>query len=117
MLPNKIIFITKLKNQFIGGNYLGWRIASIVVIGAMLTSALASAWFIYYNIYTTIANTTAITILGSTQYIDAVNTEEFEKAHALLQTKSITTVWTKNLRNIFEYTDIATTSTAYEIKH
>ncbi|OGH94180.1 MAG: hypothetical protein A2538_01430 [Candidatus Magasanikbacteria bacterium RIFOXYD2_FULL_41_14] len=98
-----------------GGNYLGWRIASIIVVGTMLASALFSAWFIYHNIYNTIANSMTVVILGSSPYVEALDDTALQKARASLKLKNIVVTWPKNIRNIFSYPEIAT-STIYDKK-
>lgn len=102
-----------------GGAFLGWRIASILTVGAMLGSALFSTWFIYSNIYTTISNSASIILLGTTPPTDAIDINALSAAQVNLTLKSARTEWPKKLRNIFNYADTAptsTTSTIYEKK-
>lgn len=117
MFPNERNLKTWLKKQSLTtGDYLGWRIASILIVGLMLGSAVFSIWFIYYNIYVTIANTASIVILQSSQKADTIDWNSFEQAQKNLLLKSDKTEWPKNIRDIFNYADIATTTTSTSAK-
>ncbi|OGH87813.1 MAG: hypothetical protein A3J93_05280 [Candidatus Magasanikbacteria bacterium RIFOXYC2_FULL_42_28] len=102
----------RLKKIPVGNNYLWWRVTSIIVVGAMFGSALFSIWFIYSNIYTTISNTAAIAVWESTPSTDAVDITAYEQAQKNLLLKSTTTEWPANPRDIFNYADATTTTSA-----
>lgn len=115
MSRSKINLKTWIKNPPTTGEYLGWRIMSVLLVGAMAGSAFFSAWFIYNNIYITVTNAASIVILESTQKIEAVDWTAFEQTKQNLILKDEKTEWAKNVRDIFTYLENPT-STVYEKK-
>ncbi len=85
------------------GPYLAWRIASIVVIGAMAGSVLLSSYYIYQNIYRTLVDATTIVQLNASMGFENIDLEMFNKDKSLIALKKTPGTLTAHARNIFAF--------------
>lgn len=85
------------------GSYLGWRIMSIVVFGAMVGSFIMSSYFIYQYIYRTLEDANSIVVLNSSLGLDTINKPLFLQAKKYLEFKAVHLTAPAKLRNIFVY--------------
>ncbi len=83
--------------------YLGWRLASIVVVGVMTLATIGSLWFIYKNIYSTIQDSTVIVLLSVSTSWQTVDLPTFQKIEVRLREKNTPQEWPVPLRNLFSY--------------
>lgn len=117
MSINKEIKLENLKKLFKpSGHYAIWRIASILVAGLILASALFVGFFVYQNIYTTLANTNTIIILESSLSVDAIDTKAYNQVAEKLALKKMPFTWPEKIRNIFDYVTINTTTPTSTLK-
>lgn len=91
------------------GRYGFWRLLNIVILGLLVFGAMFTYYFIYQNIYSTIANANAIVSLRSNLNIYDLDLEAYEKAQAAIAQKKHLEEFPPGIRNIFYYT--TTTST------
>jgi len=84
MFPNKLTHF-KIKAP---GKYAGWRLLSILLMGLLLTAALFTYYFIYNNIYTTLADANAVIALNSQIGGETVDQVAFVEASGLLAAKN-----------------------------
>lgn len=96
--------------------YLGWKIASIIVAGMIVLSALLTAGFIYQNIYSTISNSYSIFVLSSELGMDTVDMDMYNKTNNVITAKQTPTEIPADIRNIFNFVD-TTSSTISTTKH
>ena len=96
--------------------YLGWRLFSIVVVGIMAGSVIVSSYFIYENIYRTLADANTVVILSSTVGIDAINITEYDNAERFLALKRTPFTISKDARNIFMYDSSTSTASTSSTK-
>lgn len=101
------------KNKFqptYKGSYGFWRLLKIITIGVLAFGAMFTYYFIYQNIYSTIANANAIISLKSRMGAYELDLQSYEKAKAaIIQKKHLEDIPT-NLRNIFYYVTINTST-------
>lgn len=90
--------------------FLGWRIAYLLVIGALLASGLLTVSFVYQNIYNTLANSYAIVILSTDLSMDRVDMNAFAAAEQAIARKNTGVDLPKNLRNVFLFGPVATST-------
>lgn len=83
-------------------HYTSWRLFSILVVGFMVFSALAVSYFIYQNIFATLANANDIAFLKTSITIDAVDKKAYDAATKLIELKR-NIVIPSDTKNIFEY--------------
>lgn len=81
--------------------YLGWRLFSIVLIGLMLASVIASTYFIYTTVYRTLDDANTIVVLDSFATLSTINEANYAKAQVLIGQKAVVTTIPRDLRNIF----------------
>ncbi len=67
----------------------------------MIFGVLLTTYFVYQNIYTTIANTEAIGILQASASVDSLDIKDYDNIRALLENRSKAQPISKDLRNIF----------------
>lgn len=85
------------------GKYAFWRLLNIVIFGLLISGVMFTYYFIYQNIYSTIANANAITSLRSNLNIYDLDLQAYEKAQtAIIQKKHLEEI-PLNIRNIFYY--------------
>lgn len=96
MLINKIPVAYK-------GRYGFWRLLNIVILGILVSGAMFTYYFIYQNIYSTIANANAIVSLRSNLSIFDLDLQAYEKATAAIAKKKHLEELSPNIRNIFYY--------------
>ena len=85
------------------GRYGFWRLLNIVIIGLLISGAMFTYYFIYQNIYSTIANANALVALRSNLDIYDLDLQAYEKANtAIAQKKHMEDIPLK-IRNIFYY--------------
>ncbi len=101
------------------GKYAGWRLLSIFLMGVLLTASLFTYYFIYNNIYTTLADANAVVALNSQIGGEAIDQAAYEEANALQLTKTSEFNIPTSTRDFFQNKDIlmyeqttSTTSTA-----
>jgi len=113
MLTNKITTREIWKKLAPPGknNYLGWRLTSIALTGAILMSGIITAGFVYQNIYSTITNAYSIFALNSELGMDIVDMNLYQQTAAIVKDKKNPAVIPANLRNIFGYQMPVPTST------
>lgn len=104
MLTNKLPIPIAYK-----GKYGFWRMLNIVILGILVSGAMFTYYFIYQNIYSTIANANAIISLRSSLSIFDLDLQAYEKAQAAIAQKKHLEEFPSNIRNIFYYK--TTTST------
>lgn len=82
-----------------------WRLISIFVVGFLTAAAGFTFYFIYQNIYNTIANTNAIVILNSELNISNVDINTFKKVESIMEMKQTAASSTipNSLKYIFDY--------------
>ncbi len=85
------------------GKYGFWRLVNIITIGLLLFGALFTYYFIYQNIYSTIANANAIVSLKSNLNIYDLDLQAYEKAERAITQKKQLEEFPSNVRNIFYY--------------
>lgn len=85
------------------GRYGFWRLLNIVILGLLLSGAMFTYYFIYQNIYSTIANANAIVSLRSSLNIYDLDLQAYEKATAAIKQKKQLEDIPANIRNIFYY--------------
>lgn len=99
------------------GKYAGWRLLSIVLVGLLLSTALFTFYFIYNNIYATMADANAVLILNTQLGGEAIDQAAYEKAVQLLAVKNTPFVIPTTTRDIFDNRTITmyeqTTSTSF----
>ena len=100
--PNKLPIPIAYK-----GRYGFWRLINIIILGLLLSGAMFTYYFIYQNIYSTIANANAIVALRSNQNIFDLDLQAYEKAKAAIAQKKHLEEIPLNLRNIFYYNTAA----------
>jgi hypothetical protein len=93
------------------GRYGFWRMLNILIIGLLVSGAMFTYHFIYQNIYSTIANANAIVSLRTNLNIYDLNLQAYEKAEGAITQKKQLEGFPPNLRNIFFYNVIISTST------
>lgn len=117
MLINKEVKLENLKKLFKpSGHYATWRIASILIAGLILASTLFIGFFVYQNIYTTLANTNTIIILESSLGVDVIDTKAYNQVEEKLKLKKTPFSWPDKIRNIFDYVPTSTTISTGTIK-
>jgi len=84
-------------------NYLGWRIASILTAGLITLALMLTAFFVYNNIYNTLANACSIINLNSELGMDIVDMDNFYKTAGIIDAKKKLTPIPPTVRNIFTY--------------
>lgn len=85
------------------GRYGFWRLANIIIFGLFAAGAMLTCYFIYQNIYITIANANAIVSLRSNQNIFDLDLQAYEKAQTAIAKKKHLEEFPPNIRNIFYY--------------
>jgi len=85
------------------GKYGFWRLLNIVILGLLVFGAMFTYYFIYQNIYSTIANANAIVSLKSNIHIHTLDLPAYEKAEAAVKQKRRLEEIPSNIRNIFYY--------------
>ena len=85
------------------GPYTFWRVASILVVGAMMASAGFTFFFIYENMYNALTNAVVIEKLSSSVNTYVVDLPRFYKTQALLEKKNERITLPPDLRNIFAW--------------
>lgn len=81
--------------------YLAWRLFSIVLMGAMSASVIASVFFIYDSVYQTLGDANSIVALNSNVNLTTINQTVYTKARELVALKNTTNTIDKINRNIF----------------
>ncbi len=105
MLVNK----TKSQNLY-KGKYGLWRMVYLIIFLILLSAVGLTYYFIYQNIYSTIANTTVITALKSSVNIYNLDLPAFHKASEAIEKKQKLEYFAPEIRNIFYYGTNTTTS-------
>lgn len=85
------------------GRYGFWRLLNIITLGLLIFGAMFTYYFIYQNIYSTIANANAIISLKSSLNIYDLDLQAYEKAKAAIAQKKHLEEIPSNVRNIFYY--------------
>jgi len=83
------------------GKYAGWRLLSILLMGILLLAALFTYYFIYNNIYTTLADANAVIALNSQIGGETVDQVAYEKSLELLKTKETPYAIPTTTRDVF----------------
>lgn len=91
--------------------FLGWRIASMALLGVLASSFIGSSYFIYRYVYRTLQDAHVILELSANPDAEALNRRLLEQALRLISQKNTTFVVPRAIRNVFEYGP-ATTTTA-----
>ncbi|MBP6859836.1 MAG: hypothetical protein KBC69_04455 [Candidatus Magasanikbacteria bacterium] len=104
MLANK----TKPQNLY-KGRYGLWRMVYLLIFLVLLSAVGLTYYFIYQNIYSTIANTTVITALKSSVNIYNLDIPAFHKASEAIEKKQKLEYFAPDIRNIFFYKTNTTT--------
>jgi hypothetical protein len=106
MLANK----NKIPTTF-RGRYAFWRMIYIVIFLLLLGAMGMTYYFIYQNIYSTIANTNIVSALKSNANIYNLDVAGFQKATAAIEKKQKIEYVDPNSKNIFNYSPNPVTST------
>jgi len=107
LILNKV----KPKTNTTKENYFNiWRMITIVIAIILTVSILGSGYFAYTNIYLTLGNAQSIFVMESNIEKDNVDAIGYEKARDNINKKKEIILINKNLRNIFEYATVATTT-------
>ncbi len=88
---------------FYGGRYGFWRLIYILIFALLLSAILLTYYFIYENIYSTVANANAIISLKSDVNLYNLDLGEFEKASAAINKKQQLESFFPDPRNMFYY--------------
>ena len=92
------------------GRYGLWRMINILVFSVLIFAIAFTFYFIYQNIYSTLANAHAIVTLKSNMTIFDLDMPAYEKARLAITRTKQTDPFLLNTRNIFSYS-ITSTST------
>ena len=87
-----------------------WRVIYLSTLGVLAASAIFTFSFIYQNIFTTFDNAYSIIILSSELGMDTVDVAAFKKVEIVIKNKGGSIEIPNNLRNIFDYNIIATST-------
>ena len=90
------------------GRYGVWRMIYILIFMIILAGLGLTYYFIYQNIYSTIANTNAIASLRSNLKINSLDIPAFERSSAAIATKQNLEYFPSTIRNIFYFTPTST---------
>lgn len=104
MSTKKLNFIVAYK-----GRYGFWRLLNIIILGVLVFVAMFTYYFIYQNIYSTIANANAITSLRSNLNIYDLDLPAYERAQIAIAQKNHLEIIPNNIRNIFYYSTATST--------
>jgi len=85
------------------GKYGFWRLLNIVIFGLLISGTMFTYYFIYQNIYSTIANANAIVSLRSNLNIYDLDLKAYDKARVAIGQKKQIEEFPANIRNIFYY--------------
>lgn len=91
--------------------YARWRLLSLSVFGLTLAGALWTGYFIYQNLFFTLANVNAIVVLSNNLTMDIVDLPGFQKAQGLISQKNNLPPLTAKVRNVFFYAPTSTPAT------
>ena len=98
MLTNKLPIPISYK-----GRYGFWRLLNILIFGLLVSGAMFTTYFIYENIYSTIANANAIVSLRSSLNIYDLDLQAYEKAETAIIQKKQLEEFPAKIRNVFYY--------------
>jgi len=107
MLINNINIPTTYK-----GRYGLWRMINILVFSTLIFATAFTFYFVYQNIYSTLANAHAIITLRSNMTIFDLDMPAYERARLAIMQKKQTDLFPSNTRNIFSYSVISTSTYA-----
>lgn len=95
------------------GRYAFWRMIYILIFLLLLGAMGMTYYFIYQNIYSTIANTNIVSALKSNANIYNLDLAGFQKATAAIEKKQKIEYVGPTVKNIFNYasTPVIATST------
>lgn len=83
--------------------FLGWRIASLVLLGLLGAAFIGSSYLIYRYVYRTLQDAYVILELSANPDIEVLNRALLEQARELIEQKKPSFIVPRNLRNIFQY--------------
>lgn len=92
------------------GPYLGWRVGRLLLFGLLGGSLMVSSYFIYLQIYRTLADANSIVVLASSPELVSFDFESYQQTEAALETKEALRFLPPTLRNIFQYAPTTTTT-------
>ena len=92
------------------GRYAFWRMIYILIFALLLALMGLTYYFIYQNIYSTIANSHIVTALKSNTNIYNLDIAGFQKATAAIEKKQKLEYVASNSRNIFFFQAATVTS-------
>lgn len=95
---NKLKIVVSYK-----GKYGFWRMMNIIILGLLVSGTMFTYYFIYQNIYSTIANANAVVALRLSQDVFDLDLQAYEKAEAVIRQKTQPEEIPDNIRNIFYY--------------
>jgi hypothetical protein len=87
--------------NFYKGRYGLWRMIYIIIFALLVAIMGLTYYFIYQNIYSTIANTTVITALKSSANIYNLDIAGFQKAANAIEKKQKLEYFDPKMRNMF----------------
>jgi hypothetical protein len=105
------MLMNKNKTTAYKTSYGVWRIVYICIFAILISGIGLTYYFIYQNIYTTIADSSTIVALKSSVNIYNLDLAAFERAAAAIEKKSKLEYFSPDIRNVFYYQ--LTTSSTY----
>ncbi|MDO8499103.1 MAG: hypothetical protein Q7S66_00385 [bacterium] len=92
---------------------LRWRVIYVTLICLIGSSSIFFAYFIYYNVFSTLSNSSAAGVLQAVAYIDTIDSVAYDKARLIVNKKNQTALSIKleSLRNPFIKANPHATST------
>jgi len=94
------------------GRYGFWRIFNLIVFGLLAGGIMYTAYFVYENIYISLANTSVIIALKSDMEWYSLDLGSYEQAKSMIAEKATRQEIPTNLKNFFFYnSNIQSTST------
>lgn len=83
--------------------FLGWRIASMVLLGFLAACFIGSSYLIYRYVYRTLQDAYVILGLSANPDTEALNRPLFEQVRKLIAQKKAGSIIPRDMRYIFQY--------------
>ena len=100
----------------IKGRYGVWRLLNLLILGVICAGVFLTFFYIYQNIYSTLYNSNIIINLRTNAAIYELDVNAYEKARAAIEKKKIVVKIPGDLRNVFSYKLITTSTNATSTK-
>jgi len=93
-----------------GGQFTAWRLLNIIISGILLAVLIFFIFFIYQNVNTALINTAIALDIKSKTTFDTLNIKKYDAAKQIIEKKKQLPVLDKNVRNMFNYETVTTTT-------